>query len=563
MSKLRYAFCGFHPQSASASFFIWGFCDIIKSMKLKTFIIIFVLLLLVVWGSYKYFSRKKEVPYNWALVERGDIVQKISDSGQVVPSKQIDLQFEIQGKIKDIKVKKGDEVKTGDVLAVLETEELRNQVLEAEAARDVAKAKLNKILAGSSPEEIAVYETAVENAKIALANAEISLKNYEQKLTDAEIEAENDLNQAYEDADDVFNSTYTTADQALLKTFEYVREKYFYFTDSVSSNVKGKGQIAKAVFLTAENLSQLKSALEKIREALSVIREAMEEPAYQAAVSATDETSIDTERATVDGAITDIITAEQAIASQKIDNQVALTTAQSNVDTAQNTVWTAQGDLQSAEDKLAQIKALPRQVDVDLYQAQLKQAEASLTAAYQKVSKAFLTAPLNGLVSEISKEEGEMVRLTELMLSLIPKTPFQIKVDIYEEDIVKIRLGNPVDIIPAAFPDKALKGKVISIDPAEKLIGGVVYYEVTIDLEEKEQGIKSGMTVDIIITTGSKENILIIPEEAVQTKDGQTIAQVLKEKIIKDREIEIGLRGSDDKVEVISGLEQGEKVITR
>ena len=540
-------------------------------MKSRTIIIIFLIATIIAIVGYSVLKNNGIVPYEFALVERGNIIQEVSEAGQVVPSKQIDLQFEVKGKIQDIKVKKGDEVETGDVLVVLETRELRNQVLEKEAARDVAKAKLNNILAGTAPEEIQVYETAVENAKIALSNAEISLENYEQKLVNDELDAENDLAQAYEDGLDALNADYTVADQALLKTFNQIREKYFYFTDGISTNIKGKEQKAitalSIVEISEENvdmaLTELKSALEKIREALSAIRDGMDEPAYKNTVSATDETSINTERANVNSAITDIIGAEQTIASQKITNQISIDDARADVKTAENTVETAKGALRTAEDKLTQKQAPPRQADLDLYQAQLKQTEASLAVSRQNLSRAFLTSPLNGLVSAIGKEEGEMVQLTEIMLSLIPKAPFQIKVDIYEEDIVKIRLENPVDIMPAAFPDKVLKGDVISIDPTEKLVGGVVYYEVTIDLEEKEQEMKPGMTVDITITTASKENILTIPEDAIQKKDGQTIVQVLKGKTIQDREIEIGLIGSDDKVEVIFGLEEGEKVILR
>ncbi len=540
-------------------------------MKSRTIIIIFLIATIIAIVGYSVLKNNGIVPYEFALVERGNIIQEVSEAGQVVPSKQIDLQFEVKGKIQDIKVKKGDEVETGDVLVVLETRELRNQVLEKEAARDVAKAKLNNILAGTAPEEIQVYETAVENAKIALSNAEISLENYEQKLVNDELDAENDLAQAYEDGLDALNADYTVADQALLKTFNQIREKYFYFTDGISTNIKGKEQTAitalSIVEISEENvdmaLTELKSALEKIREALSAIRDGMDEPAYKNTVSATDETSINTERANVNSAITDIIGAEQTIASQKITNQISIDDARADVKTAENTVETAKGALRTAEDKLTQKQAPPRQADLDLYQAQLKQTEASLAVSRQNLSRAFLTSPLNGLVSAIGKEEGEMVQLTEIMLSLIPKAPFQIKVDIYEEDIVKIRLENPVDIMPAAFPDKVLKGDVISIDPTEKLVGGVVYYEVTIDLEEKEQEMKPGMTVDITITTASKENILTIPEDAIQKKDGQTIVQVLKGKTIQDREIEIGLIGSDDKVEVIFGLEEGEKVILR
>ncbi|PJA82939.1 MAG: hypothetical protein CO146_02130, partial [Candidatus Nealsonbacteria bacterium CG_4_9_14_3_um_filter_37_29] len=138
-----------------------------------------------------------------------------------------------------------------------------------------------------------------------------------------------------------------------------------------------------------------------------------------------------------------------------------------------------------------------------------------------------------------------------------------IEADIYEEDIVKINIDNPVDISLVALPEKIFKGKVISIDPAQKLIEGVVYYETTINFDEIPDGIKPGMTADLVIKTASRENTLIIPEEAIQKKDDKTIVEVFKEGNIEDREIEVGLFGSNDMVQVLSGLEEGEKLILR
>jgi HlyD family secretion protein len=126
-----------------------------------------------------------------------------------------------------------------------------------------------------------------------------------------------------------------------------------------------------------------------------------------------------------------------------------------------------------------------------------------------------------------------------------------------------MEIGNEVEISLVPFPDEIFKGRVILIDPAEKLVEGVVYYEATVAFETIPEGIKSGMTADLEIKTASREDVLIIPEDAVQEKEGKTIVEVSREGNIEEREIETGLLGSDDMVEVVSGLEEGEKVILR
>jgi len=92
------------------------------------------------------------------------------------------------------------------------------------------------------------------------------------------------------------------------------------------------------------------------------------------------------------------------------------------------------------------------------------------------------------------------------------------------------------------------------------MVEGVVYYETTIDFKEVKEGIKPGMTTDIVIETNKEEDVLVISKEAVKKEDGKAIVRVFSKGKLKEREIEIGLEG-EDLIEVISGLKEGEQVI--
>jgi len=549
-------------------------------MKLKL-IFAFILVLVIAIGGYKYFSKSEELPYNWALVEKGNVVQKVSATGQVIPAKKIDLQFEIQGKIKDIKAIVGEKVETGDVLAVLDNSELNTHVLEAEAARDVAKAKLDQVLAGTSEEEIKVYETAVENAEITLSNARVALKNAEQNLVDVKTDAQNDLDQAYEDAlntlDDSYLKLYNT-----FNTADSIQRTYFYTYDQESIKVRENKEYkiekpmvrAKSYLDIAKDnpingnidtaLSEIKDALNKAFGALAIIRNVCEESVYKNTVSATNKTSLDAQRTNINTALTNIVNSQQTIVSTKLINESNINTAQSSLDTSQNAVATAEGNLKSAQDKLAQIKASPREEDVALYQAQLDQAIASLRRIEENLAKTKLSAPCEGVVTNIIKEKGETVRsmVSDPVLTLICSGPFQIEVDIPEVDIGKVNLQDPVEISLDAFPEETFLGKIIKIDPAETIIQGVVYYKVTIAFDKQDQRIKSGMTGDVDIITESKENVLIIPQRAVLTENGKKIIRVLNGEEIEEVEVRTGIRGSKGEIEILSGLKEGDKIIT-
>jgi len=104
--------------------------------------------------------------------------------------------------------------------------------------------------------------------------------------------------------------------------------------------------------------------------------------------------------------------------------------------------------------------------------------------------------------------------------------------------------------------------KVTGIDPAEKMIGGVVYYEVNIIFEEEIEGIKPGMTADIEIEVELKENVIAIPKEALKRRSGNRVVMVRNGKKIEERVVEIGIEG-DDYVEILSGLAEGEEIIIR
>jgi len=508
-------------------------------------IIISIIIFLVVFGVYQGFFKKERPTFNLAEVVRGEITQEVSETGQVKKGEEINLSFKNAGRIEKIYVEVGEKVKEGDILAKLDTAPLKIQLQEAKAASDIARAKLNKLSAGPTQEEIKIAKTAVKNSQVALDTARQGLKDAGEDalnvLDDSYLKAYNAFNEV-----DLIQRTYFTADdQEGIKVREN-KDK----TAAGMTQAKSYLDIAKADSTNEKintSLSEMKKALEIASDALKIIRETCEEPTYRNLVSSTNKTSLDTHRGYINTAITNLTNSQQSIISAKF------------------AIESAEGVLQAAEDDLALTTAPARQEDIDLYQAQVAQAQAQVQLLENQIEEAVLVSPTNGQITKIAKQVGENVQSMtgDVVITLLPDAPFQIKANIYEEDVIKMKIGNPADISFVAFPEKVFKGKIISIDPAEKLIEGVVYYEVTIALEEMPEGLKPGMTTDLVIKTAQKENVLTVPQDAIQNKEGKTIVEVLKGEKFEEREIEIGLKGSNDIVEVISGLEEGEKVTIR
>lgn len=531
----------------------------------KRLSIILVIVIIIVSAVVVYYSFIKENGIEYALekVAAADVVKEVSETGVVKASEEAELSFKNGGRIEKIYVKAGDEVKLGQELADLDKADFYIQLKEANAALDVAQANYDKLLAGASQEEIKVSETKV-------LSAEIDLDNAKQDLTDAESEAEEDLNNAYEDALDVLDDGYLKIYNGYNAAVSVYRS-YFTNNDQEGTKVKdNKDKIenafnnAKKYLNTAKNgsredidnsLSKMKDALSDVRDGLGVIRDMSETTNYRNTVSSADKTSLDNQKSYINTSYSAVVGAKQTISTTKIDNELSINSAKASL-------ASAEASLQKAKDDLALLKAGPRREDINLYQAKLDQARANIYLLENKIREATLRSPADGQITRVDKTNGETVQAAESIISFLPIAPFKIEVDIYEEDIVNVEPSNPVEITLVSFPDEHLKGSVVSVDPAEKLIDGVVYYQVDIDFLEVKKGIKIGMTADIIIEVARKENVLAVSKGAVDKIDGKMLVEVFEGGEIKQREIKTGLEGVDY-FEVLSGLKEGEEVVIR
>lgn len=515
-------------------------------MNRKIVLTIALVVLLIIF-FYQVFLKDKSPEFDLVEVARGTVSQEIFETGQIGKGEKINLTFGNAGRIEEIYVEVGDDVERGQELAKLDTADLEIQLQEARISLELAQLNLNKLLAGSSPEEIKVVQSQTENARISFAVAQENLEN------------------SYDDALIVLDASYPQIYNALSFIKEFIEEYISVYDQNAKKIMNARTEVSEAekqakTYLavakeeSAESesidqaLSTMRDSLKTTFDGLEVIRAVIDDSVvYKNNVSSSDRTSLDTLKTNANSAMVNIVASQQAISSGK------------------SSLETARTSMEEAENRLSLITAESRQVDIDLYQAQIRQAEARVLLYQNQLSQSRLTSPLSGKIAEINKRVGELVQpaLQDAVMVILPEIPYEIKADIYEEDVVKIAIGNPVDITLVAFPGKTFAGRIVSVSPAEKLVDEVVYYEVIIGLDEAPEGIKPGMSADIVIKTNSKDNVLIVPEEAIMINDARNFVEVFVDGRIEERDVEVGLEGSDDMVEIISGLGEGEKVILR
>ncbi len=533
-------------------------------MNKQRIIFIIIALAVIIVGTVFVLSKNKKNGYETVTVIRQNVVDEISESGTVKTGEQINLGFKSQEGLKEIYVNVGDKVSKDQKLATIDTNRLYYQLSQAKASLSSYQAQYQKLLNGPTAEELSISETVAQNARNTFASAK-------QNLLDIEAVAEQSLDSAYQDTLNVLDDSYLKSYAALTSVDTILQSYFITRSDQVSATVKNNRNLIDdnvkniKIFVDSvkdnpasgnidNSLVQTKTSLSGILSSLMIIRQSCEDPLYVNSVSSTDKAALDTQKTNINTGLANIINAGQAIASAQKTNTY-------NVNTAQTQLASANGALIKAEEELNKLKAPARTEDVDYYGAQVRQGEAQVSLLAVQINDATLKSPVGGQVVAVLKRVGEVVVPTETIIGLLPDDPFEITVNIYEEDVVKIKINNPVRIKLTAFSETIFSGRVINIEPAEEMINDVVYYKTTIGFDNSPEGLRPGMTADVSIRVNERKDVLVLPFKAIQKTGGKETVLVLENNKPVEEEVKAGLRGSDSLVEIISGVNEGEMVI--
>jgi HlyD family secretion protein len=128
---------------------------------------------ILVWSAQKAQTAEGEILT--AVVERGTLLVAVSASGSVEPQASVDLTFEMPGRVAEVYVKVGDQVKAGDALVQLDTRQTALQVQQAQSALTTATAQLTQLETGPRPAEVAAAEADLRTAQAQASNAVANL----------------------------------------------------------------------------------------------------------------------------------------------------------------------------------------------------------------------------------------------------------------------------------------------------------------------------------------------------------------------------------------------------
>lgn len=172
-----------------------------------------------------------------------------------------------------------------------------------------------------------------------------------------------------------------------------------------------------------------------------------------------------------------------------------------------------------------------------------------------------LYADGTGIVTQVAYEAGDQLRNAGTMVSYAKPTDMTISVDVTQEDIVDLKVGDKVDITFTAYKDMSYEGRIRSINTTATSTGSnTVSYIVVIAVEGDTTLLYDGMTADIIFVTEQKDDVLFISKKAIVEENGKTY--VYYKSLLGGRElkeVEVGIDNGVD-IEILSGLEEGDTI---
>ena len=258
----------------------------------------------------------------------------------------------------------------------------------------------------------------------------------------------------------------------------------------------------------------------------------------------------------------DLYTAEKALAAAQaqLDDLLAgadadaVRAAQANVSASE-----AQGDAAQAQLELLLAGATTEQIlDVE---AQIAQAEAAVELVELSLEKATMVAPLDGMVAEVNVTAGEMAA-TLPAITLLDVSSFHVTISVDEIDVGRLELGQTARVTLDAFPDAEVPGVVERIAPAATIEGGVVYYDVVVDLDPAGVPIRADMTANATVAVEELTDVLKIPTWVVRVDQdtGQTYVHKRVGDGFERIDMALGVR-HEGVAQVLSGLAEGDEAV--
>jgi HlyD family secretion protein len=223
---------------------------------------------------------------------------------------------------------------------------------------------------------------------------------------------------------------------------------------------------------------------------------------------------------------------------------------------------------------------------------QVDQARAGLQEARDQLAKTVLRAPMDGQVTRVAVEEGEVAvpgtfsRETGLLATVSDMSVIQVNVQVDETDVVRLHLGDSADVTIDAFPDTTFSGRVTKISQSSVTISATasaqadraVDYNVEVTLDNPPPDVRPDLSATAKVVTATRDSVLSIPIIALTVREHTPISTenapadttrksketegvfVVLNGVAQFRPVKVGIAG-EEHFEVLEGVAAGDTIV--
>ncbi len=492
------------------------------------------------WGYQKMTDTSGQATYLLAQIKKGTIAVSVSGSGQVSVSNQVDVKAKASGDVVYVGAKNGDTVRAGAILLQLDARDAQKSVRDAELNLEKANIALDKMkgvefggetLRSSKAKAMDDLTKAYGDGFNTTSNAFLDLPTIisgvsDVLLTSTIIASQWNMNY-YADAAQVYDANAPRYRDDAYNAYQAARKSYDQaFADyKAASRFSSDEAVDKLIDETYETTKLIAEAVKSANNLIQFYRDKL--IAHNISPNSASQTHLTTLNTYTD---------------KTNSHLVSLLSIKNTIRTDKEAIAGAGLDLKSQE-------------------LQVKATENSLLDAKEKLSDYFVRAPSDGIAAKIDFKKGDAVSSGAVAATFITKQRLA-EISFNEVDVAKIRVGQKATLTFDAVPELSISGEVAEIDAIGTVAQGVVSYAVKITFDTQDERIKPGMSVSAAVITDVKTDALMAPVSAVKSQGQAQYAETKNDANAPVRvPVTTGI-ASDEFIEIISGLKEGDNVVS-
>jgi RND family efflux transporter MFP subunit len=529
---------------------------ILKNKKILLSIII-ILVFVSYFGYKKLKANNQEPLYILDKVKKGDLKITVSGTGNIISENEFNLKTKANGEVVYVGVKNGDFVEQGQLIIKLDTSDIEKQIRNteeelrnAEIALESAKLSLDKfesqylqVVRGDN------YKKALNDGLTLLISFYNFYPNYIKNIYDIYFEKE--LDNYYNNLKiyEFYNKNFSGRAEKLEKEYSSLKNNYQTLAEKFRNLDKNNNSELESLIRETEKFVVLNyDFINQGFEMVSYLKEQI--------------------------VLTDLQHEKQII----IDNHYNLLNSYlNNFDEYKKNFFNIVNQINSYYDIINNYEFDKKSQELNIKQKEttLISIKNKLTDLEEKLNDYYLYAPFSGKIANFNVKKGDIINSGTNLGVLISNQKIA-EISLSEVDVANVKIGQEAVLTFDALQEIKIKGKVIEINPLAKIEQGVVNYQIKIALQEDDQRIKNGMSVEAEIITNQKKDILLVPNSAIkQNREGKYVEVVLSNNLdrfnrgvklqpsqINKKYIKTGF-SNNEFTEILEGLTEGEIIIVK